>query len=343
MRARGCGGTGRHATFRSSCSKGRGGSNPLSRTFHPESGRESVAKIARNLPLSSRGLGRRILSPETGVRIPVAVLRNLAPGAGFRRSCGRDRGHVPQLRCRPAVPSDVLGNVCSHEKRTDIHGRGHGPRRRPCNRARHPRLQRGPERAAGSRPIPTRPCWRASPSWSTASTSVTSSASATRTSTACGRSSRSSWQAGTSTCVAATEPGEGFELVAQLNRMFPAYGLRIAQANEHLLSVSVHPDLDPQRVFARDRGLAGDGRRRARRAAGDDRAAVRPSSASSTGSSRPELGPGQVPQRRERRVVAVHPVDARAGRGRRRADVDARDAGRLRVEREAWAQHRLHR
>ena len=54
--------------------------------------------------------------------------------------------------------------------------------------------------------------------------------------------------------VAATEPGEGFELVAQLNRMFPAYGLRIAQANEHLLSVSVHPDLDPQRVF----GVIGD-------------------------------------------------------------------------------------
>ena len=36
--------------------------------------------------------------------------------------------------------------------------------------------------------------------------------------------------------------------------MFPAYGLRIAQANEHLLSVSVHPDLDPQRVF----GVIGD-------------------------------------------------------------------------------------
>src|SRR5437868_11368998 len=30
--------------------------------------------MAASSPLSSRGLGRRILSPETGVRIPVAVL-----------------------------------------------------------------------------------------------------------------------------------------------------------------------------------------------------------------------------------------------------------------------------
>ena len=50
--------------------------------------------------------------------------------------------------------------------------------------------------------------------------------------------------------LAATEPGEGFELVAQLHRMFPGYGLRITQANDHLLSVSVHPDLDPKRVFS---------------------------------------------------------------------------------------------
>ena len=43
-------------------------------------------------------------------------------------------------------------------------------------------------------------------------------------------------------------PGEGFELVAQLERMFPAYGLRITQANDHLLSVSVHPHLDADAV-----------------------------------------------------------------------------------------------
>lgn len=33
-----------------------------------------LARMAADAPLSSRGLGRRILSPETGVRIPVAVL-----------------------------------------------------------------------------------------------------------------------------------------------------------------------------------------------------------------------------------------------------------------------------
>ena len=48
----------------------------------PEIGRP-VAKIAANLPLSSRGLGRRILSPETGVRIPVAVPQKPASQAGF--------------------------------------------------------------------------------------------------------------------------------------------------------------------------------------------------------------------------------------------------------------------
>jgi hypothetical protein len=35
-------------------------------------------------PPSSRGLGRRPLTAETGVRIPVAVLREPAPGAGLR-------------------------------------------------------------------------------------------------------------------------------------------------------------------------------------------------------------------------------------------------------------------
>src|SRR3954463_2585128 len=40
---------------------------------------------ARFLPPSSRGLGRRPLTAETGVRIPVAVLANPALAAGVRR------------------------------------------------------------------------------------------------------------------------------------------------------------------------------------------------------------------------------------------------------------------
>jgi hypothetical protein len=48
--------------------------------------------------------------------------------------------------------------------------------------------------------------------------------------------------------LAAAEDGEGYELVAELQRMFPDYGLRITQANDHLLSVSVHPDFDPGEV-----------------------------------------------------------------------------------------------
>src|SRR3954467_15467540 len=44
-----------------------------------------AATLARLWPPSSRGLGRRPLTAETGVRIPVAVLRKLALVAGFRR------------------------------------------------------------------------------------------------------------------------------------------------------------------------------------------------------------------------------------------------------------------
>ena len=50
--------------------------------------------------------------------------------------------------------------------------------------------------------------------------------------------------------LAATEPGEGYELVAELHRRFPAYALRITEANDHLLSISVHPDIDPGHVIA---------------------------------------------------------------------------------------------
>ena len=46
----------------------------------------------------------------------------------------------------------------------------------------------------------------------------------------------------------ATEPDEAHELVAQLERTFPSYALRITVANDRLLAVSVHPDLDPEDV-----------------------------------------------------------------------------------------------
>src|SRR3954471_2917256 len=42
-----------------------------------------AAKLAEFLPPSSRGLGRRPLTAETGVQIPVAVLRKPALRAGF--------------------------------------------------------------------------------------------------------------------------------------------------------------------------------------------------------------------------------------------------------------------
>jgi Domain of unknown function (DUF4265) len=50
--------------------------------------------------------------------------------------------------------------------------------------------------------------------------------------------------------LAATEPGEGFELVAELERNFPSYALVVTEANDHLLSIGVHPDIDPGDVSA---------------------------------------------------------------------------------------------
>ncbi|MGH2953856.1 MAG: DUF4265 domain-containing protein [Solirubrobacterales bacterium] len=48
---------------------------------------------------------------------------------------------------------------------------------------------------------------------------------------------------------AATEPGEAADLVAELERTFPAYALRIEGHSDQLLSISIHPDLDPEEVF----------------------------------------------------------------------------------------------
>jgi hypothetical protein len=50
--------------------------------------------------------------------------------------------------------------------------------------------------------------------------------------------------------LAAAEPGEASELVAELERNFPAYALRIEGASDSIVSVSVHPDLDPEDVAA---------------------------------------------------------------------------------------------
>src|SRR3954454_15200048 len=78
---RGCGEIGIHAVFRWRWANARGGSSPLSRTP------VLVASLRSgcSLPLSSRGLGRRPLTAETGVRIPVAVLHDARLPGGFRR------------------------------------------------------------------------------------------------------------------------------------------------------------------------------------------------------------------------------------------------------------------
>lgn len=48
----------------------------------------------------------------------------------------------------------------------------------------------------------------------------------------------------------AAEDGKGNELAAELERTFPRYALRITIASETVISVSLHPDLDPDEVAA---------------------------------------------------------------------------------------------
>ncbi len=50
--------------------------------------------------------------------------------------------------------------------------------------------------------------------------------------------------------LAAAEPRGAADLGAELERMFPAYALRIVVASDSVLSVSMHPDIVPARVAA---------------------------------------------------------------------------------------------
>ena len=76
----------------------------LSATIRPGRPRLALVQLAP-APPSSRGLGRRPLTAETGVRIPVAVLRAPAPRAGFSHSkgveytVGSKRWARPELKC----------------------------------------------------------------------------------------------------------------------------------------------------------------------------------------------------------------------------------------------------
>jgi hypothetical protein len=62
----------------------------------------ALAKMAKSSPLSSRGLGRRILSPETGVRIPVAVFHEPRKYPSRSRHVGA-RQHVCDRSWRPVL------------------------------------------------------------------------------------------------------------------------------------------------------------------------------------------------------------------------------------------------
>ena len=48
--------------------------------------------------------------------------------------------------------------------------------------------------------------------------------------------------------LAAVEDGEAHDLVNELERMFPSWALRVEAASATILSVSVHPHLDPDAV-----------------------------------------------------------------------------------------------
>src|SRR4051794_28824175 len=63
----------------------------------PHSLRPLLVWAQWSLPLSSRGLGRRPLTAETGVRIPVAVLTEAPENPGFSHFCEHRRVGLPRL------------------------------------------------------------------------------------------------------------------------------------------------------------------------------------------------------------------------------------------------------
>jgi hypothetical protein len=83
-----------------------------------------LASSPANAPLSSRGLGRRPLMPETRVRIPVAVLRKPPRHRGFSRfggcsRCGDLTGEPLAVASEALLPGDRLVFRCGARVRLD--------------------------------------------------------------------------------------------------------------------------------------------------------------------------------------------------------------------------------
>ena len=118
-------------------------------------------KCPASSPLSSRGLGRRILSPETGVRIPVAVPHESPANAGFSRS----RSGLDRKVCPETCPEVVLETWDTMQRQANRAISGHvfkverkrGAQRLP--RDPHRRLSRGHgvDGTSGSRDDPALP------------------------------------------------------------------------------------------------------------------------------------------------------------------------------------------
>src|SRR5436309_6135342 len=100
---------------------------PRSRVGAPPRNRQCPSLCLPSFrPPSSRGLGRRPLTAETGVRIPVAVLREPAPGAdrsharpltlkGTRRPLPAPADRVTQMIHRRQFPAPVDPTVAEYE------------------------------------------------------------------------------------------------------------------------------------------------------------------------------------------------------------------------------------
>jgi hypothetical protein len=101
-----------HGAFKrhepSSVARGIGGNVGSCSDRSAAAGGDPFATVTPRAPLSSRGLGRRPLTAETGVRIPVAVLPNTLQIGGFHRFGGTARQYARQLGwCRPANRGNV--------------------------------------------------------------------------------------------------------------------------------------------------------------------------------------------------------------------------------------------